>query len=73
MAIKMRAYFTIYGDNFNPDDITSELKLSPTYTWRKGDQIEKSLLLYKDDGWCIKTKKKYVMNYLLHYLIYCKY
>ncbi len=34
------AYFSVSGDNFNPNDITKELNLPPDEYWIKGDSVK---------------------------------
>lgn len=56
MITEIEVYFTIYGDNFDPDEISKVLSIKPTKIWRKGDQRSNTKLLFPDNGWSISTK-----------------
>ncbi|MCU7526760.1 MAG: DUF4279 domain-containing protein [Ignavibacteria bacterium] len=58
MANEIKTYFTLYGNDFDPEDISKELNLTPDNIWRKGDRIGNSILFYKEYGWEIRTKRE---------------
>lgn len=62
MANEIKTYFTLYGDDFDPEDISKELNLTPKYTWHKGDRRENSILLYDDFGWSINTEEENIIE-----------
>jgi hypothetical protein len=55
MATRIAAEFTLTGVSFDPEQVIRELGIQPTKTWRLGDQIQKTLLHYKHDGWMLST------------------
>jgi transposase len=57
MGTRMHVEFTLTAIGLDPKEITSRIGIRPTKTWRKGDQIQKSLLKFKHDGWSISTKE----------------
>jgi len=54
MSTKITVHFTLTG-RFNPDNVSEKLGISPTKTWRLGEPIQKTLLSYKHDGWCLSS------------------
>ncbi|MDP4193255.1 MAG: DUF4279 domain-containing protein [Bacteroidota bacterium] len=62
MANEIKTYFTLYGNDFDPEDISKELNLSPDVTWSKGDRRGKSILFYDDFGWSINTKREEILE-----------
>jgi hypothetical protein len=49
------AYFTIVGD-FDPEEITRVLTISPSDSWRKGDLHPRTRLERKFSRWSLKTR-----------------
>ena len=41
------------GQGFSAEDITRITELTPTKTWRQGDQVQASKLVRKNDGWVL--------------------
>lgn len=53
-STNVKVEFSIFGDHFDPDIVTSTLLISPTRTWLKGDFIKKELLR-KETYWEFAT------------------
>lgn len=49
------AYFSLFGDHFNPDEVTSKLNINPTRTAIKGDAINE-LHSRKETSWTLSTE-----------------
>jgi hypothetical protein len=47
---KIWIYLSIFGDNFNPGDLTAKINIQPTHTHRKGDIIPRSRSIYVKPG-----------------------
>lgn len=47
--------FSIYGDCFNPSDITEKIGLIPTKEYLKGDSTKSRRNTYKETSWSIHT------------------
>lgn len=47
--------FNIYGDCFNPDEITQRLNITPTMTWKKGDLVRDKNFSRPNSLWRIGT------------------
>jgi hypothetical protein len=54
----IQADFIITGTDILPDQITQELGISPTRTWRLGDSIQETQLRRKHNGWCFSIGKR---------------
>jgi len=54
---QVRVSFEVLDFEGLPSDITNVLGVRPTKTWRKGDRIQKSALLEKENGWSIESDK----------------
>lgn len=48
--------FSLYGDDFNPALITKQLKIEPSETYIKGEQIRDGKIKRKETSWSISTK-----------------
>jgi hypothetical protein len=58
------AYFSIYGDNFQPESITNILNIAPTESHMKNEVIpprenlvRTKKIRYKETDWCLKADK----------------
>lgn len=52
MMTEIIIYFSLFGENFNPEDIAKEINIQPFRIWYKGDKLsQKSLLIHDDCGW----------------------
>lgn len=51
----VKVEFSIFGDEINPEVITSTLKIKPTRQWLKGDHIRNDLFR-KESCWEISTE-----------------
>lgn len=49
--------FIITGTDILPEQITRELGISPTRTWKLGDSIQETQLRRKHNGWCFSIGK----------------
>lgn len=47
--------FSIYGDKFEPDDITEQLDILPCETYLKGELIKNGKIVRKETSWSINT------------------
>lgn len=52
----VRAEFCIYGDSFDPSDVTERLGIQPETTHLKGDSIRMTPLKRKETSWEIGTE-----------------
>ena len=52
----IRIKLSIYGNGFDPDEITKATKIIPTTVWRKGDQVN-SITVHKEDSWHYSTEE----------------
>jgi hypothetical protein len=52
MPPKIQTEFCITGIDLLPEQITIDLGLTPTQTWRLGDPIQETQLRRKHNGWC---------------------
>jgi len=50
-----KAYFTVVGD-FDPADLTVQIGLHPTSSWKKGDRNEKTHLERKFSRWNLDSR-----------------
>jgi uncharacterized protein DUF4279 len=51
MASSVACHFTVTGDDFDPDDFTRRVGLTPTDRWRVGDIVGESVIHRKHSGW----------------------
>lgn len=51
----VKARFSIYGENFEPGDITKQLGIIPTETYKKGELSTKYKIPRKETAWSIST------------------
>lgn len=51
MSTSILSSFTLTGIDFDPEDATRRIGLEPTKTWRRGDQVQKTLIRRKHSGW----------------------
>jgi hypothetical protein len=58
MGTNLRAEFVLLGDALDHGAITSAVGLSPTATWKAGDQIRGTKLRRDRDGWVWGTPKR---------------
>lgn len=49
------AYFSLFGDRFNIDEVTAKLKVTPTRTAQKGDVINEKHRI-KETSWTLGTE-----------------
>lgn len=49
----VRCDFILTGHGYDPNVITQALGIQPTRTWREGEPIPHSSVLYKHEGWCL--------------------
>jgi len=63
---KVKAEFSIFGDEFNTSDITRKLNIEPNNTYNKGDYIRKNIFR-KETAWQIYTEYEECsdINYVL--------
>lgn len=54
MTTKINSHFTLYGD-FDPDELTSIIDITPDATWRRGDRYASTLVTFKTDAWRISV------------------
>lgn len=54
---KSYVYFSLTGDNFDPEKITKTLGITPTESWKKGD-LSKNLQQQKFSCWKLSSIKK---------------
>jgi Domain of unknown function (DUF4279) len=54
-ANEFKVYFTLVGD-FNPADITHQIGVEPTESWKKGDRNEKTHLERKFSRWSLESR-----------------
>jgi hypothetical protein len=47
-------YFRIYGDSFDPDEVTQHLHIEPTSYFRAGDPMPPGKGHRQHDGWMVK-------------------
>lgn len=56
MPFEISASLTITGLDFDPQDITDQLEIIPTKTWKMGDLIHsKGTIKRKHNGWVIES------------------
>ena len=61
-------YLSIFGDNFNPEDLTAKINIQPTHTHRKGDIIPRPKSLYVKPGSPPLRRKEDAWEYDLGYI-----
>lgn len=47
---KIEAHLKIIG-RFDPDRVTASLGTAPTRSWRAGERLGESIVIFDDDGW----------------------
>ncbi len=52
--IELIVRFRLTGE-FDPDQITSDLGIPPSETWRKGDFVRSTIICRETDGWCLNS------------------
>jgi hypothetical protein len=52
---KYRAYFTVFGE-FDPEDVTRDLGLQPTRSWRRGDVNGETGLERNHTRWSLESR-----------------
>jgi hypothetical protein len=57
MNAEIKVEFIITGTQITPEEISNLLGLTPTRTWREGDLIQATRLVYKQNGWCLSNKE----------------
>ncbi len=57
MATRVSAAIVLTGKNLELSRLTQHIGLNPTKFWSEGEQIQKSKLVYKHDGWMLATNK----------------
>jgi Domain of unknown function (DUF4279) len=61
-------YLSIFGNNFNPEDLTAKINIQPTHTHRKGDIIPRPKSLYVKPGSPPLRRKEDAWRYDLGYI-----
>lgn len=57
MKSEISVSFTLSGLNFNPDQLTNTLEITPTKTWQVGDLINpQTILKRKENGWSLQSE-----------------
>ena len=51
----VKVEFAIYGEEFNVEEMSEILKITPAKTWKKGDKIRKSERIHSDTCWMYST------------------
>jgi hypothetical protein len=51
---RLTTYFDLVGDGFDPDEVTAELGIEPTKTWRRGESLVPRMRPRGHDGWGLK-------------------
>ena len=54
--------FSIYGESFDPTDITKLLEIKPSHTHKKGDMLKNGISTRKDTAWSIETGYEESLN-----------
>src|SRR5574340_1223427 len=57
MEPEIKVDFLIAG-NFDPEEITNVLGISPTKSWKKGDLISGTTIARKFDGWILSAAER---------------
>lgn len=52
----IKVEFDIYGNEFNPSEITEKLKTQPNITYLKGDVVKSEKNVRKETSWSLETK-----------------
>ena len=59
MSTECIARLTLTGEEFDPDKLTSRVGITPTKTWRKGEQIGRNpSRRFSHNGWCLYLPKE---------------
>lgn len=56
MQTHQRVRVVFFGD-IEPNTLTTEINIEPSYTWKKGDYIKRPPRKYNDNGWVLRTKE----------------
>jgi hypothetical protein len=57
-ATSIKARLILTGMNVDPDEISRVIGLTPTKTWRRGEQRARSDLRWEHDGWMLSTSEQ---------------
>ncbi|MDQ0170096.1 DUF4279 domain-containing protein [Paenibacillus tundrae] len=52
---QVKAYYSLFGDHFDPDEVTSKLAITPTSITRKGDTIN-AKHSHPETSWTLSTE-----------------
>ena len=56
MVSEVYAAFILTGSDLDPDQITAQLGITPSRTWRTGDLVmERASIRHKNNGWSVKS------------------
>src|SRR5947207_9065115 len=55
VSTRISAALTLTGSGYDPDEITQQVGVTPTDTWRLGERIQNTALRHKHDGWSFST------------------
>jgi hypothetical protein len=57
MESEVYAYFLLIGADFQPDEITAQVGITPTKTWMKGDlRSPGAVVRHQENGWMVLSK-----------------
>jgi hypothetical protein len=57
MESEVYAYFLLIGVDFQPDEITAQVGITPTKTWTKGDlRLPGAVVRHQENGWMVLSK-----------------
>jgi hypothetical protein len=51
---RLTTYFDLVGDGFDPNEVTAELGIEPTKTWRRGESLVPGMRPRSHDVWSLK-------------------
>lgn len=57
MVPRVKIAFTLTGQGVEPEWITESLGVQPTSTWRLGEQVARTSIQRKHDGWRLSTEE----------------
>src|SRR5574340_925959 len=58
MTPEIHVEFRLTRFHTSPDEITRQLKMTPTRTWLKGDSVQGTNLRRKHNGWCFSIENR---------------
>ncbi len=58
MATSIKVRFSLTGRDFDPDEVTRMVGVTPTKTWRRGEQRAGSDLEWEHDGWLLSIPEE---------------